>query len=335
MRVWVVTQRLEHGAPPDVRDVEVQARAVGAALAARGHAVHHASCELDLRAFAEQLSRERPDVVFNLVEELGGRESLAPLAAALCEGLAIPYTGAQAQALLGCAHKVEVKRRLRRAGVRTPEWIELEDANASVSAAGALDRATWIMKSATDHGSVGLDDTSVLTADAARLRVALEERRARGLRAPFAERYLDGREFNVAVLGSRHALRVLPPAEIEFLGFPPGKPKILGYSAKWSDGSFESEATVRRFLDPLREPTLVSELVCLARASCELLGVDGYARVDFRLDHDGRPSVLEVNPNPCFSPDAGFAAALHAAALSYEDACELLLRHALERRNAA
>ena len=129
------------------------------------------------------------------------------------------------------------------------------------------------------------------------------------------EHLLPGREFNIAMLAGPNGPEVLPPAEMTFVDFPADRPRILGWEAKWVESSFAYRHTVRQFLDA-REERLARELAAIAAAAWQACGVAGYARVDVRADEDGTPCVLEVNANPCLSPDAGFAAATARAGLS-------------------
>jgi len=105
--------------------------------------------------------------------------------------------------------------------------------------------------------------------------------------------------------------------EILFEHWGKGRPRIVGYDAKWSPQSVAYSGTPRRFGLERNEPALAERLKELALASWRLFGLGGYARVDFRVDGDGRPWILEVNVNPCLTPDAGFAAAAFEAGLSY------------------
>ena len=120
-------------------------------------------------------------------------------------------------------------------------------------------------------------------------------------------------------------MELLPPAEIVFDGFPPGKPRIVGYAAKWDASSFEYTHTPRRFDLPAADGPLVAELEGLARRAWSLFGLSGYARVDFRVDAGGRPWMLELNANPCLSEDAGFAAAAARTNLELRDVLERIL----------
>jgi D-alanine-D-alanine ligase len=145
----------------------------------------------------------------------------------------------------------------------------------------------------------------------------------------FAEAYIDGREFNIALIsGSTGALQVLPPAEMLFIDYAPDKLKLLDYRAKWVEDSFEYNNT-RRTMDFRPEDThLISQLQEIAKKCWHLFALRGYARVDFRVDKDGNPLVLEINANPCLSLEAGFAAAIELAGIKYHKAIECIVNDA-------
>jgi D-alanine-D-alanine ligase len=238
---------------------------------------------------------------------------------ALLDALRVPYTGCSANALGLTSHKLLAKQQLLRADMPTP----------AIFGAGA-DDGPWIVKSVWEHASLGIDDSSVATGTAA-VAAVLAARRAEFGGDWFAERFVPGRELNVAVLTTDHGPRVLPVAEIRFEHFPADKPAIVGYAAKWHADSFEYRNTPRRFGV---EPALSVPAERLALACWDLFALDGYARVDLRVDAQGTPWVLEVNGNPCLSPDAGFAAALTQGGIAYAKAITWLVEAALRRANA-
>jgi D-alanine-D-alanine ligase len=127
----------------------------------------------------------------------------------------------------------------------------------------------------------------------------------------------------------------LPPAEIDFSAFPDGKPRIVGHAAKWNASSFEYNTTERTFKFPASDEQLLRRLSELTLECWRLFGLSGYARVDFRCDANGQPWILEINPNPCLLPDAGFAAALEQAGIGYDSALQRILEDALARGQAS
>jgi len=301
--------------PPDQSDTLVEAQAIASALRELDFEPEIVATGLDLAALERTLGKLAPAVVVNLVESLEGRGRLVHFVPALLESLGLPFTGCSASALALSSDKPLAKRLLAAAGVRTPAAF-----------APGTRSGRWIVKSVWEHASLGLDDGAIVAAASAAQTV--ERRRADLGGDWFAEEFVPGRELNVALLAERSGPRALPVAEIRFDAFPADKPRILGYAAKWDTESFEYRNTPRTFAV---EPALAASLARLALDCWALFRLDGYARVDFRLDEHGAPWVLEVNANPCLSPDAGFAAALAEAGIGYEAALATLIDDALER----
>lgn len=325
MRITIIHQYVPSDAPADERDVMDQVRSVRAALEAKGHAVTVLPCTTDLGNMWRKLELLHPDVVFNLVETLDGSGRLIHLAPALWETHGVVFTGSSADALYLTTHKLLSKERLFSAGLPVPDWVVRSTTGVRYSA----EKTDWIVKSVWEHASAGLDDASIL-----------RHQTAAGVAAQipagwFAERFIDGREFNLSLLAGSAGPDVLPPAEITFVDFPAAKPRIVGYTAKWDEASFEYTHTVRRFVDAAADGPLIAELKRLALQCWNVFGLNGYARVDFRVDAEGRPWILEVNANPCLSPDGGFAAALEKAGIPYGDAIGRTVRDAIRGRSAS
>jgi D-alanine-D-alanine ligase len=298
---------------PDEQDTQQQARSVRSDLEASGHAASCVPLGLDLDAARRALAELAPDLVVNLVESVGGSGRLIHLAPALLEVLGIPFTGASSAAMFATTHKLVAKRLLVAAGLPTPAWVDAGGA----SGGSAPRSGRFIVKSVCEDASIGIADDAVVEVSAAERLPALVAARAKSLGAEaFAERYVEGREFNLSLLAKDDGVEVLPPAEIVFDGFAPGKPRIVGYAAKWDEASFEFSHTPRRFDFESCDRALLAELEELSRRACSLFGLSGYARVDFRVDSDGRPWILELNANPCLSDDAGFVAAAGRANVS-------------------
>jgi len=319
MHVTILYNQPPDDAPADDLDVLVQRDAVAAALTRLGHSVTDVPCSLDLDSAHRQLAASRPDVVFNLVESLGGSDRLMPLATVLLDALHVPYTGCHTSAILGTSDKLRAKLQLVAAGLPTPAWSAAPPAGPTL--AGEFVAGRYIFKAIAEHASIGLDDAAVIEVASADELPALIHDRSRQIGRPcFAEQFIDGREFNLSVLSGEQGPQVLPPAEIDFSALPAGKPHIVGYAAKWNTDSVEYQQTPRRFDFPTTDAASLGQLNELARRCWTLFGLRGYARVDFRLDADGQPWILEVNANPCLSPDAGFASALDRAGISFDSA---------------
>ncbi len=309
-RVAVLYGAVAADATPDEQDVLVQVETVQRALTGLGYAPVAVPLTLDLEAARARLLHLRPAFVFNLVESVDGLGRLIHLAPALLDSLGLPYTGAGAEAAFLTSNKPVAKKLLAGAGIATPAWAECgADGLVVPDFPGP-----YIVKSVWEHASIGLDAGSIV-ADPAQLGAVLRARRRRFGGDWFAERFIDGREFNLSLLAAADGVELLPPAEMCFVDYPPGKPRIVDYAAKWHVGSFEHCNTVRRFDFAATDRPLLDRLAATVRACWRLFGLRGYARVDCRVDGAGVPSVLEINVNPCLSPDAGFAAAAAGAGL--------------------
>jgi D-alanine-D-alanine ligase len=189
-----------------------------------------------------------------------------------------------------------------------------------------------IVKPSREDGSCGITATSVMTGKDA--LATIFSRPADAPDALFAEAYIDGREFNVSLLATDGEPEVLPVAEIRFVDFPEGRPKILDYEAKWAEDSAAYRGTVRHTLTACEEQELASQLNSIAQRVWTLFDLRDYARVDFRVDAKGQPWVVDINANPCLAPDAGFAAAATAAGMSFSEIIMRIVTAAQQRQRS-
>ncbi|MGE5841275.1 MAG: D-alanine--D-alanine ligase family protein [Deltaproteobacteria bacterium] len=323
MKVVILYDRIaQEGSNPDQSDALVQAEAVRRILKDLGHDPVEMTFSMDLKGFLKEIREASPQLVFNLVESVEGHGRLIHFPMSILDLLAIPYTGAPADALYLTSNKVLAKRLLSGAGIPTPPYYSPSDLKATnISLHGP-----YIIKSVWEHASVGLEETSVLEVKSSgQLLAEMEKRRDQLGGDCFAEQFIEGREFNLSCLASPEGPEVLPPAEMRFIDYPPDKWKVVGYKAKWDEASFESLHTQRSFDFPKSERPLLQNLMDTARKCWHLFSLRGYARVDFRVDERNQPWVLEINANPCLSPDAGFVAAASQAGLSYKQVVKRIL----------
>ena len=332
MRIVIVHNAVSASSTPDDQDVLVQTDTVSEVLRTMGHNVKILPCHLDLASIKRRLVSLEPDLVFNLVESLDGRGCLIHLFPALLDAMGIPYTGSQTDVIWMTSHKVMAKRHMRSSGISTPAWLGPcpKDATTVLSPEWppSVDGAAqnWIIKSLWEHASVGLEVDSIIHKLSGEDIYRELSKRVPRIGACFAEEYIHGREFNLSILTGPDGPQVLPPAEIVFQGFDPSRPLIVGYRAKWETDSFEYQNTLRRFNFKSEDKSLLATLTDLALRCWHIFRLRGYARVDFRVDNIGNPWVLEINANPCISPDAGFAAAVKAAGIDFKQALERIIR---------
>lgn len=288
---------------------ELEAEAVAAALHQLGHTPSLIPLGAEIAPFVTTLEQEKPQLVFNLCEGFWGKSSQEMHVAALLELLGLPHTGSPALPLGLTQDKALTKDLLVRHNLPTPNYLLIQPGE-SLPDEFALN---WplIVKPCREDASLGIGADSVVNDDIAlfsRVRY-IHDRYHQGA---LIEEFIDGREFNAAVIGDRF-LEALPISEICFReGLPQ---QIVSYSGKWLEDSPEYTAT-----EPVCPATLSTQeqrtIHEVALQACRLLGCRDYARVDIRL-RNGIPYILEVNANPDISPDAGLARAARAAGLEY------------------
>jgi D-alanine-D-alanine ligase len=137
--------------------------------------------------------------------------------------------------------------------------------------------------------------------------------------------YIDGREFNISVLAGKDGPEVMPPAEMVFHNYSDDQPKIVDFKAKWVEESFEYENTRREFPRHKLNPVLTDKIREITLKCWHVFGLKGYARVDMRIDGNDTPYVIEVNANPCMSPDSGLVAATTEAGIPITEVLERII----------
>jgi D-alanine-D-alanine ligase len=281
----------------------------------------------DLGVLLQALRRQRPDVVFNLFEGLADRTETEAVAAGILEWLGIPYTGCPFSTLAIARNKALTKCLLQGAGLPTPGFFVVEELPVPPC------DLEWpvIVKPANQDASIGLDQGSVVT-DQERLEARVGTLLESYGPPVLVEQFIRGREFNVGLVEAPD-LRLLPPSEILFTETDPDYWPIVTYDAKWKPESRDYKATPPRYPAAVT-PRLAEKLGDLARRAFHLLGCRDYARVDFRV-RNGKPYILEVNPNPCYGPSAGLDGGLASAGISHPDFTVQLVQTALERGRKA
>jgi D-alanine-D-alanine ligase len=272
------------------------------------------------------LCRMAPRFVFNLCEEINGDCELEMNVAGLLDLMGIPYTGSGPLALGLALNKMRVKQILRAAGIPVPRGFLCREGQPFRPRLPR--RYPVIVKPVREDASLGINSRSVCH-DLEQLERQVSYVHDAYQQDALVEEFLDGREFNVSVMGERE-LHVLAVSEIDFSRMQEGEPRIVTYRAKWDEESEVFQATVP--VCPAEvPPRLERRIRFLAVRSSRCIGCRDYARIDMRTDAGGTVHVLEVNPNPDLSPRAGFARAAEAAGLSYTDLVARITQSALDR----
>lgn len=301
-------------------------RAVESALATR-HQV--TLIEADLDAF-DTFRRTRPELVFNIAEGLLGssREAQIP---AMLDMLGIPYTGSDPVTLGICLDKRRTKEILAYHGVPTPRFAIVE----SLAEIPSRLRYPQMVKPTLEGSSKGVTDSALVRDRRALMRQVewvLETYRQPAL----VEEFLPGREFTVAMIGNGPNLRALPIVEINFDTLPAGVSPIYSFEAKWIWDREEDPLQIFTCPAPL-EPQLQRQIEDVCKGAFRALGCRDWCRIDVRLDAQGRPNIIELNPLPGILPrpeqNSCFPKAARAAGLAYDQMILSVVDAACERLN--
>jgi D-alanine-D-alanine ligase len=276
--------------------------------------------------FLNRVKELNPDALVNLCEGYYGRPQWESNVAGIFELLGLSFTGNAAKTLALCQDKFKAKAVLKASGLPTAP------AQLMLTGEEPLElRFPLIVKPNSEDASLGVYPESVVR-DEESLRRQVRRCLDNYRQPVLVEAFIDGREFNVSVMENGEA-RALPVSEIDFSAMPKDTPRILGYDAKW----FEDHPLYQKtppVCPALIDDELRGKLQGLAEAAFRTMGCRDYARVDFRMDTKGRPFILEVNPNPDISTNAGYARALKAAGIEYTAFWGAMVDNALKRRVA-
>jgi D-alanine-D-alanine ligase len=309
-------------------DVVAQVEAIEKALKDLGHSSARIPFTRDLHGFTQRFKERGVDIVFNLCETVDEDPHLVWHAAAVFELLGASFTGSPSAAMMLTTDKLISKRLLKGRQIKTPDYLVC---NGSREFNTALLKFPVIVKPRFEDASIGIDQESIFENDR-ELREGVRQFLDR-FGQLLIEEYIPGREFNITLLGYPTA-RILPIGEIDFSAFPENLYPIVGYRAKWDKNSFEYHHSPSRFPEDLTR-LLSRKMERIALECFHLFMVRDYGRVDVRVDDHGRIYVLEVNANPCLSPDAGFAASTRQAGLSYGDMIGMIVDFAIQREKGS
>jgi D-alanine-D-alanine ligase len=263
-----------------------------------------------------------PECIFNLFEGFSFDAGQEVVMASFLATLGLPFTGNRSVALKACLDKAEVGAVLRTNGVRVPGSVR-------VSSTGDIDPAQVsypvFVKPCREDGSFGIDKKS-LCHNKEELVASLEAKLAVHVHGVVVEDFIPGREFNASFVG-KGPYEMFAASVMDYSLFPELE-QFFSYDSKWKKDAPEYKVLVPRVMrreDPDFPPEL--EEMCLKIGG--ILGLRGYFRVDFR-EKNGQLYVLDVNPNPDISPDAGLARQALSVGYTYEKMIERIVKEAMD-----
>lgn len=314
-RCCIIYNEPREGALADELDVLDQVAHIEKHLVDIGISVYRKGITEMFMSQIAELAKEKPDFVFNLVESINNKGELIYFVPALLNLYSIPYSGNSLESIFLTTNKTICSNSMKNAGINNPG--SYLPSKPKLLKPGRK----YIIKPIWEDGSLGITRDSVFECKPG------FEAKLKGLDDAhwFIEDFIDGREFNISILAGKDGPEVLPPAEIVFVNYDESRPRIIDFKAKWEIDSFEYINTVREFPGNKINNHLATNLKEAALSCWHLFGLKGYARVDVRTDNNDNVFVIEINGNPCISPDGGFVAATKEAGYPFTDVLQRII----------
>ena len=294
-------------------------------LAASGYDVYTLGLADELGSIREAMDEVRPHIVFNLMEAFHEIGTFDQNVVSHLELLRLQYTGCNPRGLILSRDKALAKKVLSYDGLPVPAFAILQIGRA-VQRPYRL-QFPLIVKSLTQDASYGISQASVVTNDA-RLRDRVLYIHERLGTDAIVEQYIKGRELYVGVIGNER-LHAYPVWEMKFANMPEGAHRIATERVKWS-AAYQKKHGIRCGKARLQRSGMEEYLQFLATRVFHLLQMNGYGRIDIRLDDDGQPWVLEANANPQLAYGEDFAESADHEGVSYEALLQQIVNVGLE-----
>jgi D-alanine-D-alanine ligase len=274
----------------------------------------------DIPRFIEEIKDYQPDLIFCMTESFRGQRSLEPQVTGLLDLLGIPYTGNRPLALSLCQNKELCKKILSHHRIRVPRWISSRYQR-PLQKFESIPFPAFI-KPMSEEGSEGISkDSFVDNATDCKDRVSFLHEKFKS--DVLIEEYVEGRELYVSVLGNKK-LQVFPIREIVFKNMPEDGPRFATYKTKW-DEAYRKRWGIRNETAKNLSPEVIKKASSISKKAFQVLGMQGYARFDFRLKDSGELYLIEANPNPSIADYDDFACSAIAGGVPYDDLIQKII----------
>lgn len=287
--------------------------AVNSALCGLGYNVKKISVSRNIGKLILDIKKYSPLYIFNLCEEVDGHSWGEMYIAGILELLNIPYTGSGPFSLGLSLDKAKSKDILLNHRIRVPKYWVFDNVDKKIPKDVKF---PLIVKPIHEDGSYGIEAESIVyNKNTLCKRISLINKRFR--QPAIVEEYIEGRELDISILGNGKNIKILPISEIDYNKMPKKLPKICTYNAKWNEKSEEYRESIPVFPAdlPKRVKTIIENTAVKVYNTMQCRD---YARIDIRLDKNKIPYIIDINPNPCLSPDSGFVRSAMEAGLNYE-----------------
>ncbi len=278
----------------------------------------------NLGEIRQSIETFQPHIVFNLLEEFAGEAVFDQNVVSFLELMNIPYTGCNPRGLILARDKALAKKILAYHRIRTARFAVFPR-NLRRSRPKSLD-FPLIVKCLNEEASMGISRASVVTSDEKlmeRVRYIHERFRTDAI----AEEFIEGKEYFIGVIGN-YRLQTFPPWELQFKNAENPEKEFYSSNAKHNVKYREKHGIATGPADVSKE--LLAEMFAISKRAYRALNMNGYARIDLRVNKDGRIFLLEANPNPDISEEEDFATSARAAKISYRNLLKKIINLGLQ-----
>lgn len=291
------------------------------ALRELGHTTETLALYDNLDLVRQKLQVFQPDIIFNLADQFNNNRAFDQNIASFLELQGLNFTGCSSTGLMLCKHKGISKKILGYHRIHVPDFVIIPRGKRI----GRPKRLKFpiLVKPLKEEASLGISQASFVETDE-QFNERVQFIHEKYNNDVIAEEYIEGRELYVSILGN-HRLQVFPIRELVFKEVPPDEPKIATYKAKWDEEYRKRWGLENRFAEGL-DPVLLRRIENICKRIYHLLTIDGYARLDLRLNAQNELHFIEANPNPVLAKDEDFAeSALHAK-ITYPELIQRIIR---------
>jgi len=317
--------------PPDTLEgVEVKEKEpwrteydVVSTLREMGHEVWPIGVRSELGAIREAIEEHKPHVAFNLLEEFDGYPLFDQHVVSYLELQKQKYTGCNPRGLTLTRDKALTKKILSYHRIHVPRFA-IFPIKSKARRPKRLNFPLFV-KSLSDEGSVGIAQASIVYDDE-KLQERVDFIHRQNQTPAIAEEYIEGREIYVGVIGNEK-LQTYTPWELVMPNLPEGAPRIVTGKVKW-DVEYQKRIGLVT-LPAVLPPQEKKDFEQLSKRIYRILGLSGYARIDYRMTEHGRIYVLEVNPNPQIAYQEDFADSAEHCGVRYKALLQKIMRLAM------
>jgi D-alanine-D-alanine ligase len=273
----------------------------------------------DLKVIRDAIEEFKPHIVFNLLEEFNGQVLMDQNVVSYLELLGIAYTGCNPRGLMLARDKALAKKILIYHDIPTPNF-QVFPKNKKPAPDSNLNYPR-IVKCQVEEASLGISQASIVSSEEKlieRVNFLIDTYKTDVI----SEEFIEGREFYVGVLGN-YQLKTLPVWELSFNNADNPEKEIYSRNAKWNP-KYRKRKGIKTGTAKISDE-LQNKIEDICKRTYRALDLNGYARIDLRVDNEDNVFVIEANPNPNIALDDEFASSAKKADASYEELLQKII----------